>query len=108
MKPYLLLGLPLLNLQAHALPQGFVYLQQIAPQVVEDLRYVTADNFMGRPVPGYLANRCILTLPAAQQLAKAEKKPWRWDILLKFMTVIAHKKQLTLFIYGVKKPATKK
>ncbi|CEK11871.1 M15 family metallopeptidase [Legionella hackeliae] len=58
---------------AYALPKGFVYLNQVAPQVIEELRYGTKENFMGRPVPGYLANRCILTLPAAQQLAKAEK-----------------------------------
>ncbi|STX48636.1 D-alanyl-D-alanine dipeptidase [Legionella hackeliae] len=93
---------------AYALPKGFVYLNQVAPQVIEELRYGTKENFMGRPVPGYLANRCILTLPAAQQLAKAEKAALAMDIPLRFMIATAHKKQSMHFIRGAKIQATKK
>ncbi|MCC5013609.1 MULTISPECIES: M15 family metallopeptidase [unclassified Legionella] len=58
---------------AHALPAGFVYLHDVAPDIIEDLRYAGSDNFVGQPIPGYQTARCILTQAAAEQLAKAEK-----------------------------------
>jgi D-alanyl-D-alanine dipeptidase len=51
------------------LPDGFVYLEQVAPSIVQDMRYATAYNFTGAPVPGYEAGRCILSKPAAEALA---------------------------------------
>jgi zinc D-Ala-D-Ala dipeptidase len=59
---------------AHALPNGFVYLQDIAPDIREDMRYASANNFMGQPVKGYHKGRCILTLQTARQLAQAQKE----------------------------------
>lgn len=58
---------------ANALPAGFVYLHDVAPDIIEDLRYAGANNFVGHPIPGYQAARCILTRAAAEQLTKAEK-----------------------------------
>lgn len=57
----------------YALPKGFVYVHDLAPEIIEDLRYVGSNNFIGHPIPGYKANHCILTTAAAEQLAKAEK-----------------------------------
>lgn len=83
MKNYVLLGLLLFTLQVQALPKGFVYLHQVAPQIEEDLRYATTDNFMGRTVPGYIAKHCILTKATAQQLAKAEQAALKMGYTLK-------------------------
>ncbi|WP_019215243.1 M15 family metallopeptidase [Legionella tunisiensis] len=58
---------------ANALPAGFVYLHDVAPDIIEDLRYAGSNNFVGHPIPGYQTARCILTQAAAEQLAKAEK-----------------------------------
>lgn len=55
-----------------ALTTNFVYLNDIAPSIIEDLRYATSNNFIGHPVPGYKNGRCILTRQAALQLAKAQ------------------------------------
>lgn len=49
-------------------PDGFVYLREIAPEIVQDMRYAGGHNFVGRPVDGYRAAECILTRPAAQRL----------------------------------------
>ncbi|KTD33212.1 D-alanyl-D-alanine dipeptidase [Legionella nautarum] len=62
-----------LSLIANALPQGFVYLSDLAPSIIQDLRYTTGNNFIGHPIPGYKASRCILTVAAATQLAKIQK-----------------------------------
>src|SRR5690349_23463573 len=65
--------------QAHAqtLPGGFVYLRDIDPSIIQDIRYATSNNFVGHPLAGYQAGECVvkrevgLRLKAIQQeLAK--------------------------------------
>lgn len=55
-----------------ALPDGFVYLKDVDPSILQDMKYLTQDNFIGRPVAGYEAPQCIMTLSAAKALAKAQ------------------------------------
>jgi len=55
------------------IPSGFTYLASFAPQVRQDIRYATTDNFTGARVPGYEAPACILTIPAAKALARVER-----------------------------------
>ena len=56
---------------ADGLPPDFVRLADVAPTVVQDIRYATANNFTGRPVPGYDAPQCWLRAEAAAALALA-------------------------------------
>jgi zinc D-Ala-D-Ala dipeptidase len=42
------------------------------PKIVVDLRYATANNFTGSPLPGYLANRAFMRREAAAALARVE------------------------------------
>jgi D-alanyl-D-alanine dipeptidase len=56
----------------NALPDGFVYLREVAPAIAQDIRYATADNFTGRPLPGYAAPECVLRREVAQALARVE------------------------------------
>jgi D-alanyl-D-alanine dipeptidase len=55
------------------LPQGFVHLESVAPSIVQDMRYAGTRNFMGKPLPGYGAPRCILRTPVAEALAKVQE-----------------------------------
>ena len=41
--------------------------------IVVDLRYATANNFTGAPLPGYLANRAFLRREAAAALARVQR-----------------------------------
>ncbi len=59
---------------ATAVPLGFVYLSDVAPTIVQDIRYTGSHNLVGRPLPGYLAPACILSKPAAFALAKAQQE----------------------------------
>ena len=61
-----------------ALPPGFVYLDESIPDIVVELRYRSSNNFLGRPVDGYQAERAILSQPAASALARvqAELRPY--------------------------------
>jgi zinc D-Ala-D-Ala dipeptidase len=56
-----------------ALPKGFVYLRDIDPTIVQDIRYAGSHNFVGRPIRGYLAAECILSASAANALATVQK-----------------------------------
>jgi len=42
------------------------------PRIVVDLRYATANNFTGAPLPGYLANHAFMRREAAAALARVE------------------------------------
>ena len=55
-------------------PAGFVRLSDVAPDIVQEMRYHGEHNFLGRPVAGYEAPECWLTEPAAQALARVQKK----------------------------------
>jgi D-alanyl-D-alanine dipeptidase len=57
-----------------ALPRGFVYLRDIDPTIVQDIRYAGSHNFIGRPIRGYLAAECILSKPAADALATVQRR----------------------------------
>ncbi|MET3347565.1 D-alanyl-D-alanine dipeptidase [Bradyrhizobium japonicum] len=58
---------------AQSLPGGFVYLRDIDPGIIQDIRYATSNNFVGRPLAGYGAGECVvkrevgLRLKAVQQ-----------------------------------------
>ncbi len=65
------------------LPPGFVYLRAVAPAIVQDMRYATADNFTGRPLPGYAASECVLRRDAALALARVEADLARRQLSLK-------------------------
>ncbi len=58
----------------HPLPDGFVYLDQAIPDLVVDLRYLTGDNFVGRPIDGYRHAHAILSAPAAAALAEVQDR----------------------------------
>lgn len=59
---------------AAGLPPGFVYLDQVAPSIQVELAYNGKDNFVGRPIAGYGANRAILTQRAAEALVRAQRE----------------------------------
>jgi D-alanyl-D-alanine dipeptidase len=56
------------------LPQGFVDLKEVIPNIVIDLRYSGRNNFVGARIDGYLAPRAILSREAANALAKVQEE----------------------------------
>ena len=38
---------------AQSLPGGFVYLREIDPTIIQDMRYATSNNFVGHPLAGW-------------------------------------------------------
>lgn len=57
--------------EGRSLPDGFVYLTDVVPDVILEIRYYSADNFMGSRVDSYNAPVAILSREAAEALRKA-------------------------------------
>jgi D-alanyl-D-alanine dipeptidase len=53
-------------------PPPLVDAASLAPGLRVDLRYATADNFVGAPIDGYEVARCLLSEPAARALAAVQ------------------------------------
>ena len=59
------------HIDEHQLPDGFIYLHQVAPDIEVELRYFSSYNFVGDTIDGYFGNRCIITKQAAKALLGA-------------------------------------
>lgn len=67
--------MPTPDSQAHEqiMPANFVYLRDAVPDIVEDVRYFCADNFVGEPIPGYEAARLLITAEAAAAMHQVQQ-----------------------------------
>ncbi len=54
--------------------KGFVFLDEAVHGIRWDAKYATWDNFTGRPVNGYEANRIVGTFELAEALQKAREQ----------------------------------
>ena len=54
-------------------PAAFVDAAAIVPGLIVDARYAGSHNFVGRPIAGYEASRCLLTQAAAAALAEVAR-----------------------------------
>jgi len=55
------------------IPKDFVYLIDIIPDIKIEMRYLSTNNFIGKPIEGYNANKLILTKNAALSLIKVQE-----------------------------------
>ncbi len=56
------------------LPEQFVYVKELIPDIVLDIRYAGSHNFVGKPIRGYKQPRAILSRPAAEALYKIQQE----------------------------------
>lgn len=56
------------------MPDGFVYVKDLIPNLRTDLRYYSSNNFVGEPIDGYERPKCILTREAAVALKKVQEE----------------------------------
>jgi D-alanyl-D-alanine dipeptidase len=53
---------------AQVLPGGFVFLRDIDPTIIQDIRYAGSNNFVGQPLRGYEAAECVVKRRVARAL----------------------------------------
>jgi len=54
------------------LPKEFVYAKELIPTLRSDMRYYSSNNFIGKPIDGYIKPKCILTKEAASALKNVQ------------------------------------
>ena len=59
---------------AETLPGRFVYLRDIDPSIIQDIRYAGSNNFVGRPLRGYDAAECVVKREVAQLLHSIQQE----------------------------------
>lgn len=69
---------------------NLVDLSKIAPKIQIQMKYYGVDNFVGKKISGYKANKCLLTAQAARALARAQK--------------LANQKGYTLLVFDCYRP----
>jgi zinc D-Ala-D-Ala dipeptidase len=69
---FMLLLFPCTPVRAQA-PAGFVDAAAVVPGLVVDMRYFSANNFVGERIDGYERPRCLLTAQAAEALARVQR-----------------------------------
>ena len=95
-----LLGLPLFSsaVQAESLPEGFVTVDDVIPDLVLELRYRSRDNFLGQPVDGYMTSRCILTREAASALKGVQMDLKRFGLGIKIFDAYRPQRAVDHFV----------
>ncbi len=63
---------PALSPATTAAAANLVDIRTLVPDIAEDIKYAGHDNFVGAPVDGYLAPKCLLLRPVAEALARVE------------------------------------
>jgi zinc D-Ala-D-Ala dipeptidase len=71
--------------RAQALPGGFVYLRDIDPSILQDIRYAGPNNFVGRPLAGYEAAECVVKREVALALKRIQQRLAPRKLSLKMM-----------------------
>jgi D-alanyl-D-alanine dipeptidase len=56
------------------LEEGFVFVDELVPGIRWDSKYATWDNFTGKPVEGYLANRIVGSRALCAALREARER----------------------------------
>lgn len=63
--------------------ENFVDVREVIPSIQLDIRYYTPYNFVGEPIDGYNAPKCLLTKPAAEALAQVQAALMQTSYVLK-------------------------
>jgi len=55
-------------------PTDMLDLRESAPDILQDMRYFGSNNFIGRPIAGYEAAKCLLTRRAVEALVAVQQQ----------------------------------
>lgn len=89
-------------LGGHALaqerPAAFVDAASVVPGLIVEMRYAGSHNFVGRPIDGYDAPRCLLTREAATALAEVARDLAPQGLVLKVFDCYRPKRAVANFV----------
>lgn len=60
-----------------------MYLKDVLPDIEVELRYAGINNFVGIPVDGYKAGKCVISVEAASALKNLQEELYDYNLCLK-------------------------
>jgi len=90
--------------QRNALPVTFSEVQEVIPSAVLDLRYYGSDNFIGRPIAGYVSSKAVLTTEALNQLKKVQEELKTFQLGIKIFDAYRPQRAVDDFVLWAKVP----
>lgn len=103
MKKLLILSFSIFTLSCNSqIPKGFSYLADIDTTIQSELRYITHNNFIGKPIDGYLNNRLIISTPTANALNKVQEKLTDFGLSLKIFDAYRPQQSVDHFVQWAK------
>ena len=91
--------------QPAELPKGFDYVDRHIRGVITDLRYFSDNNFVGKPIEGYRANRAILTSEAIHALGAVQKDLNEFGLGIKLYDAYRPQQSVDHFVRWSHEPA---
>lgn len=79
-------------------PAAFVDAATVVPGLAVEMRYLSDNNFVGRPIDGYERPVCLLTRPAAQALAEVARDLSSRGLTLKVFDCYRPKRAVAHFL----------
>ena len=83
-------------------PNSFVEISSVIPDIVIDLRYHGSANFLGSPVDGYTQPTCWITVQAATALSKVQSDLRPFSMGLKVFDAYRPQKAVNHFVRWAK------
>lgn len=91
-----------IQLLSQEIPNGFVEIREVIPDIIIDLRYATSHNFLGVPVDGYKSEKCYITKTAADSLSKVQTELKKYNLSLKIYDAYRPQKAVDHFVLWAK------
>ena len=101
-KIYFFLIIGIVTTTTAQLPDGFVYLHDKVPTIKKELRYLTENNFIGKPIAGYISNCLITTKETAIALNKIQSKLLKQGLGLKIFDAYRPQQAVNNFVQWAK------
>lgn len=98
-----LVPLLLLTSPARAADAPLVDVTSVSPAIQVDMRYRSSFNFLGKPVNGYEAGKCLLTREAAAALAEAQEYIRPFGLTLLVLDCYRPQRAVSEFVDWVKR-----
>lgn len=86
------------------IPEGFIYVRDIIPDIILEMRYCSNRNFTGNVVDGYVKPEAILTLQAAKSLKEVQDDLRKYNLSLKIFDAYRPQQAVDCFVRWVNSP----
>ncbi len=92
------------NNTSDSIPEGFVYIIDIDPSILQEVRYAGTNNFIGRQIDGYLQPTIIISQAAAKALSNLQAELKKVNKGLKIFDAYRPQKAVNHFVRWARNP----